>query len=235
MLWVNDSKRNGVPTMKKLLRGILDFRQNMLPSKLETFAKLAVGQSPDVLFIACSDSRVAPNWFASTDPGDMFVVRNVGNLVPPFDQTDHPESDHSVSAAIEFAVWNLHVKDIIVCGHSGCGAIHALAGGLRKLPPSGLRNWLSFAEDPIRHQSEDFQAPEDLSQDDWLSQFNVLEQVKNLKSYPKIRQLLDKHQIRLHAWWFDIAHGSVFAYNEREHQYMLIDQKYGEQLLSELD
>lgn len=220
--------------MKKLIRGILDFREHVLPQKLEMFAKLAQGQSPDVLFITCSDSRVAPNWFASTDPGEMFVVRNIGNLVPPFDQTDHPESDHSVAAAIEFAVGNLHVSDIVICGHSGCGAIHALAGGLNKLPKSGLRNWLTFAEEPLRLRSESFEAEEGLSNEDWLSQYNVLQQIENLKSYPKIRELLEKRQLRLHAWWFDIGHGSVLAFRPKLNRYVVLDKKSGEEILAEI-
>jgi len=220
--------------MKKLLRGILDFRKNLLPARLEQFHKLAAGQSPDVLFITCSDSRVAPNWFASTDPGDLFVVRNVGNLVPPHDPQDHPESDHSVEAAIEFAVENLKVSDIVVCGHSGCGAIHALAGGLRKLPPSGLRNWLSFAEEPIRHRSDNFIGSEDLSNEDYLSQFNAFQQIENLKSYPKIKDRWDRGELRLHAWWFDIGHGSVYAYRPKLKKFALIDEKTGEEILGEI-
>jgi carbonic anhydrase len=220
--------------MKKLLRGILDFRKNLLPMRLEQFEKLAVGQAPDVLFITCSDSRVAPNWFASTDPGDLFVVRNVGNLVPPFEPINHPESDHSVAAAIEFAIEQLKVKDIVVCGHSGCGAIHALANGLRKLPPSGLRNWLSFAEEPMRHRSDSFTGSEDLSNEDYLSQFNVTQQIENLKSYPKIKELWDKKEMRLHAWWFDIAHGSVYVFRPKLKKFALIDEKTGEELLAEM-
>lgn len=221
--------------MKKLIRGILDFQKNVLPLKLEMFEKLANGQSPDVLFITCSDSRVAPNWFASTDPGEMFVVRNIGNLVPPFDQTDHPESDHSVAAAIEFAMNNLQVSDIIICGHSGCGAIHALAGGLKKLPPSGLRNWLSFAEEPIRHHCEHFEAPKELSTENWLSQFNVLEQVENLKSYPVIRERLETKKLRLHGWWFDIGRGCLLAYRPKLNRYVVIDETTGAELLAELE
>jgi carbonic anhydrase len=219
--------------MKKLIRGILDFRKNLLPERAEMFEKLAKGQDPDVLFITCSDSRVAPNWFASTDPGDLFVVRNIGNLVPPFDQHDHPESDHSVAAAIDFATLNLNVTSIVICGHSGCGAIHALAQGLQKMPKSGLRNWLSFAEEPIRHRSNDVLIDDTLSNEDYLSQYNVLMQVENLKSYPVIRDRLEKNKIRLLAWWFDIGHGSVYAYRPELKKYILIDDKYAEEMLAQ--
>src|SRR5271167_657987 len=101
--------------MKKLVKGILDFRKNVRPGYQKTFAKLALGQSPDTLFFACSDSRVAPNVFASTDPGDLFVIRNVGNIIPACGG-DHGRStaDESEAAAIEFAITNLGVTDVII-------------------------------------------------------------------------------------------------------------------------
>ena len=112
--------------MQKLVSGIVEFRRSTQESYREAFGKLAVGQFPDALFIACSDSRVVPNTFASTDPGDLFVVRNVGNLIPPCDVQGHSSADESEAAAIEFAIQNLSVKNIIVCGHSECGAMGAL-------------------------------------------------------------------------------------------------------------
>src|SRR3954464_15796837 len=111
--------------MKKLIRGIIEFRKTKLQIYREKFAVLATGQSPDTLFIACSDSRVVPNLFASTDPGDLFVVRNIGNLVSP--RSD--EHGHSTAAAIEYAINNLGVKNVVICGHSECGAMQALMNG----------------------------------------------------------------------------------------------------------
>src|SRR5947207_12600155 len=120
--------------MKKLVRGILDFRNHLQPSQRENFARLALGQAPDTLFVTCSDSRVAPDVFASTDPGDLFVIRNVGNLVAPCGG-DHGLSiaDESEAAAIEFAVSNLGITEIIVCGHSECAAMQALTRGREKV------------------------------------------------------------------------------------------------------
>jgi len=107
--------------VKKLIQGIIQFHETRRQGYEETFSKLALGQKPDALFIACSDSRVAVNVFASTDPGDLFVLRNVGNLVPPFGQP----GGTGTAAAVDFAVDHLKVKDIIICGHSDCGAMHA--------------------------------------------------------------------------------------------------------------
>src|ERR1700678_2088928 len=100
--------------MKKLIQGIVDFRKNLTQENRALFAKLALGQKPDALFIACSDSRVVPNLFASTNPGDVFVLRNLGNLIPPASSS---LQDNSASAVIEFSVYALKVSDIIVCGH----------------------------------------------------------------------------------------------------------------------
>src|SRR3954467_13818539 len=109
--------------MKKLIQGIIDFRKGLTEESRALFAKLALGQKPDSLFIACSDSRVVPNLFASTNPGDRFVVRNIGNLIPPKSLS---LEDNSALAALEFSVLELNVTDIIVCGHSECGAIKML-------------------------------------------------------------------------------------------------------------
>ena len=126
--------------MKKLLNGIVDFRKNVRPAVKDTFALLALGQRPDALFIACSDSRVVPNLFASTEPGDMFVIRNVGNLIPPYNAA-HPASG-SEAAAIEFGLTNLPISDVIVCGHSECGAIGALSQGPQRANAPAFSCWL---------------------------------------------------------------------------------------------
>src|SRR5438067_7318172 len=112
--------------MKKLIRGIVEFRKNVRSGYRETFAHLALGQAPDALLIACSDSRVVPNLFASANPGDLFVIRNVGNFVPPAGGDGGSWNDGSEAAGIEFALSKLPVTDIIVCGHSECGAMQAL-------------------------------------------------------------------------------------------------------------
>jgi carbonic anhydrase len=104
--------------MKKLIRGIVDFRKNVRPRVKDVFARLALGQRPDTLFVACSDSRVVPNLFASSDPGDLFVLRNVGNLIPRYSDADPLPGADSEAAAIGFALHALPITDVIVCGHS---------------------------------------------------------------------------------------------------------------------
>ena len=208
--------------MQKLIRGILDFRRNVLPQRRDIFARLAVGQAPDVLFVTCSDSRVAPNWFASTDPGDLFVVRNVGNLVPPT-QPDQTLHDHSVASAIEFALSSLGVQHIVICGHSGCGAMHAVCHGLEKVQAPTLRRWLSFAQAPLASGTP-LKTPATMSAEDRLSQANVLRQLEHLRTYPIVQERVSQGTLRLHGWWFNIGLGSVYAYDALANEFRLIDE-----------
>ena len=136
--------------MKKLLDGIAEFQRTTRPSYREKFAKLALGQSPDCLFFACSDSRVVPNLFASTEPGDLFVVRNVGNLVPPCGSHGLSTTDRSEGAAVEFALQVLGVRDIVVCGHSDCGAMRGLLSGATPEKAPNLREWLDVAQSSVQ-------------------------------------------------------------------------------------
>ena len=210
------------PTMRKLVKGIVEFRQNVLPSYREKFARLALGQSPDTLFIACSDSRVVPNLFASTDPGDLFVVRNVGNLIPVCGQDGHSSADESEAAAIEFALMNLKVTDIVVCGHSECGAMHALVQGRDKLKAPNLRDWLRHGDASLAKLPSDTAQPNRVNQ---LSQLNALQQLEHLRSYPVVSESISKGLLKLHAWWFELSTANVYAYEESEGKFVLIDEK----------
>jgi len=201
--------------MKKLIEGIKLFRQKATPRQLQQFSILALEQKPDALFIACSDSRVAPNLFASTDPGDLFVVRNVGNIVP------QEAGSTSELAAIEFAVLTLKVKDIIVCGHSECGAMHALLNEDNKSNLPHLYTWLAEAHD----SKEQFKKtaitfPADLSLVNRLSQVNTLQQIEHLKKYSCVQEHLKTESLALHAWWFDIATAQVYAYQEEKRAFV---------------
>lgn len=211
--------------MKKLIDGIVEFRRTAQPEYRERFAKLALGQRPDSLFIACSDSRVVPNLFASTEPGDLFVVRNVGNLVPP------PGTSESAGAAayLDFSVGRLSVRDIIVCGHSECGAMQAISEGVGTVPEPGLRSWLAHGEPALSRlegASRDHNA---------LSRVNVLQQLAHLRLYPAVAAALERGKLSLHAWWFDIATANVYAYDAEAGGFVLIDEAEAPRLLERLD
>ena len=216
--------------MKKLVKGIVEFRKNLRPAYQEVFAKLALGQKPDALFISCSDSRVAHDVFASTDPGDLFVVRNVGNMIPRSGDDGHSASDESEAAAIEFALENLDVVNVIVCGHSQCGAMQALANGRDKVTLPHLRSWLRHGEESLARLSA-----ADSHDPNLLSKQNVLQQLDNLRSYPIIRQRLAEGRIKLHGWWFELTTSSVYVFDEEYQDFVLIDEKEAQRILKKIE
>lgn len=171
-----------------------------MSSKAELFAGLATGQSPHTLFIACADSRVDPSLLTQTDPGELFVVRNAGNIVPELD-ADGSSAD-GTTASIEYAVAVLGVPHIVVCGHSGCGAMAGLADSdsLASLP--SVARW-------VEHSG----ANPDGVDVDTLIQNNVIAQLETLGTYPSVRDARERNAIALHGWVYDIASGTVAAYD----------------------
>lgn len=218
--------------MQKLLRGIVEFRETQLPAYRERFAHLATGQKPDSLFIACSDSRVVPNLFASTDPGQLFVMRNVGNLMPEASGSGHSIADESEAAAIEFSLGALGVGDIVVCGHSNCGAMKAALTG--EIPPGmpNLTAWLRHAAPAVQRLAEKGPFDPALPRADQLSQWNVLVQLENIRTYPMVADRLAKGLLRLTALWFDVATGVVHAFDEETGKYKEICGVFAEALIA---
>ena len=220
--------------MIKLIKGIIDFRKTTQESYREAFGRLATGQAPDSLFIACSDSRVVPNTFASTNPGDLFVIRNVGNLIPPSDFDGHSSSDESEAAAIEFAILNLNVKDIIVCGHSECGAMRALLANRQRIETPNLKNWLRHADMALKQLQAGAVLDPLLEPHNQLSQLNVLLQMKHIASYPPITEKLKSGQLAIHGWWFDLVKADVYAYEKDINKFVLIDETAAERIIARL-
>jgi carbonic anhydrase len=221
--------------VKKLIRGLLDFQTRTLPSYREHFQRLAQVQTPDCLFITCADSRVVPNLLASTDPGDLFTVRNVGNLVPPVNDAGRSVTDLSEAAAIEFSLGNLPVVDVVVCGHSNCGAMKAVLAGGKTPGAPNLEKWLEAGAPALATlQAGGTKVGEGLAEHDRLSQLNVLQQLEHIRTYPIVQQKLAAGTLRLHGWWFDIGKAQVHAYRPELGRFVAIDEREGEALLSEL-
>jgi carbonic anhydrase len=208
--------------MKKLRAGISEFRRLRRPEYAATFARLALGQAPDALFVACSDSRVVPNLFASTEPGDLFVVRNIGNIVAPCDEHGATMSDESEGAALEFSVLSLGVSDVIVCGHSECAAMRALVDGRERLDLPHMRSWLRHAEPALERYRETGSAS-GLAPHNQVGQVNVLLQLEHLRTYPFIRRAEKEGRLALHAWWFDIAEADVYEWRGDAGKFVLVD------------
>ncbi|MEU1103552.1 carbonic anhydrase [Streptomyces tibetensis] len=167
------------------------------------FRKLAEGQYPEALFITCSDSRVIPALITGARPGEIFELRNAGNIVPPYGRP----GACGEAATIEYALEVLGVQDIVVCGHSHCGAMGALKSGddLSALP--GVDAWLRIARPELTSVLET--APDDPSLPE-VSQGNVVNQLTALRSYPVVRQRLDSGRLRLHGWYYEVDTGFVY-------------------------
>lgn len=223
--------------MQKLIQGILDFKKNLSEEERNRFATLALGQKPDALFVACSDSRVAPNVFVSTNPGDLFVVRNPGNFILPFQPHHHEHQGHFIDsgvAALLFALQYLTIKDIIICGHSECGAIKLLSEESTSCThaethhnSSPLRTYLEQGASKLLNSNDTTFLVEpyyssSLSLENRLSQKNTLLQLEHLKSYPLVRERLEQGTLSIHAWWFDIAKAEVSAFNKDSNTFLPI-------------
>ena len=218
--------------MKNLIQGIVDFRRGLTEERRQLFARLAIEQKPDALFIACSDSRVVPNLFASTNPGDLFVLRNIGNIIPP---ASCKEQGTGAQAAIEFSLFSLNISNIIICGHSECGAMQALTKGIDSLSSSPyVASWLQNGLESVRKVHEGLILNPALKLHNQISQVNVLQQMAHIATYPFVKERLDQKKLQLHGLWFDIAHADVYCYEESINQFVLIDEEEGQRILCRL-
>ncbi|HEY6559428.1 MAG TPA: carbonic anhydrase [Polyangiaceae bacterium] len=205
--------------MQKLISGIHHFQRSVFSSRRELFDRLAGGQSPDALFITCSDSRINPNLITQTDPGDLFILRNAGNIVPPYGQNVGGEA-----ATIEFAVAGLGVRDIIVCGHSSCGAMKGLLNpaGLDEMPC--VASWLRHADSTRAIIRENYAQLEGTPLLSACVQENVLTQIGNLKTHPIVAARLASGRLNLHAWVYKLETGEVFAYDPGAGQFTVLSE-----------
>ena len=186
----------------QLVEGLQRFRREYFPKFREHYQRLVSdGQSPNTLFIGCADSRVVPDLLTSTLPGDLFVVRNVGNVVPPYEVGG---GFHGVSAGIEFATLALEVKDIVVCGHSHCGAVRALFVPPREEAPH-MSKWLELVR-PAMSGTE--LTPEALRQTEMRS---IALQVERLMTFPTVSARVERGDLCLHGWYYVIEEGRVLG------------------------
>lgn len=195
--------------MEHLVAGAHEQRARVLEQEREFFTNLARGQSPSALFISCSDSRIDPNFIFQAPPGDLFALRNAGNIVPPYGASTGGEG-----ASVEFAVAALNVRDIIVCGHSQCGAMKALLdpASTDKLP--SVRSWLKHAEATRRIVAENFTH---LSGESLLTtaiEQHVLIQLENLQTHPAVAACLQRGELTLHAWVYRLETGEILSFDE---------------------
>jgi carbonic anhydrase len=205
--------------MQKLVDGIFAFKECVHKPMREFFEQLAGGQKPRALFITCCDSRVNPDLMTQAEPGDLFMLRNAGNLVPP-----HSAVAGGEAATIEYAVAHLGVPNIIICGHSNCGAMKGLMdpGGLNDLPAVG--SWLHHAEATRRIARE--VTPGLSAAEAWeaVTKANVLVQIDNLRTHPTVAAGLIRGDLFLHAWYYCFAAGDVEFYDPTQSAWVSVSQ-----------
>ncbi|WP_442508603.1 carbonic anhydrase [Novipirellula sp. SH528] len=206
--------------MQKLVDGIHEFQDSYFTSHKLLFERLAQGQQPLALFITCSDSRIDPSLLTQTQPGELFIMRNAGNIVPPYGAVLGGEA-----ATIEFAVSVLKVQDIIVCGHSHCGAMNGLLHpeAVDELP--AVRAWLTHAEATSRIMKENYKhITEEAPRLTATVEENVLVQLENLRTHPSVAAKLARGDLKLHGWVYKFETGQVFAYDAEKGQYLPVEE-----------
>jgi carbonic anhydrase len=203
--------------MTRLIQGVLDFQRRIFGKKRELFEELGKGQKPLALFITCSDSRILPDLLAQTGPGELFVLRNAGNIVPP-----HGAGSGAEAATIEYAIVQLHVREVILCGHSRCGAMHGLLqpAALAKLP--SVAGWLEYSRAIL---PEARQADGEDAQLALAIEKNVLLQLEHLKTHPSVQAALEARTLRLHGWVYHFEKGQVDAYDPLTGRFVPLDQQ----------
>ena len=195
--------------MQKLVQGIHNFKRNSFSKDQKLFETLVGGQNPLALFITCSDSRIVPNRLTQTEPGELFIQRTAGNIVPPYGAVLGGEA-----ATIEYAVSALKVKDVIICGHSHCGAMAGLLNldSLKTMP--SVRAYLEHAEATRRIVEENYQHLTEPDKRLTLTvEENVLVQLENLRTHPSVAAALGRDELKLHGWVYKFESGDVFAFD----------------------
>ncbi|MBD0385055.1 MAG: carbonic anhydrase [Nostoc sp. C3-bin3] len=207
--------------MKKLIKGLREFKSSYFPANEELFEQLSHGQKPRVLFITCSDSRIDPNLITQAGLGELFVIRNAGNIIPPFGATNGGEG-----ATIEYAIQALDIQQIIVCGHSHCGAMKGLMklDSLRVEMPL-VHDWLKYTEATRRLVKDNYSDYEGEELLEIIIAENVLTQIENLRTYPVIRSKLHQGKLSIYAWIYQIETGEILSYEAEKHAYVLLQNQ----------
>ncbi|NJR71216.1 MAG: carbonic anhydrase [Synechococcales cyanobacterium CRU_2_2] len=202
--------------MKKLIRGLQEFQEHRFDEYRGLFEQLAHGQKPKVLFITCSDSRIVPNLLTQTEPGELFVVRNAGNIVPPYGAANGGEG-----ATIEYAVHALGINQVVICGHSHCGAMKGLLklNQLRESMPL-VCQWLEHAAGTLRVLQDSYAHLEGEELIETAVAENILTQIDNLKTYPVIHSRLHQGKMKIHGWIYEFETGNVLSYDRSAHAFV---------------
>lgn len=206
--------------MDKLFKGYMKFREEDFESHRQLFEDLGREQKPHTLFIGCSDSRVVPNLITQTHPGELFIIRNIANIVPPYRRT---EEYVSTTSAVEYAVQVLEVDSIVVCGHSNCGgcaAMNMLPEQLDHIPH--VRKWLQVSNE-VKGRVDRLMKGDSPEEREWLTeQINILVQMKNLLTYPYIAEKYRQGILNIYGWHYIIETGEIYNFNDTSELFELV-------------
>lgn len=201
--------------MERLIEGHKRFLAEVFPLKRDQFHLLADAQQPETLFVTCADSRIVPDLILQTQPGDLFLCRNAGNVIP---RAGEPAG--GVSATIEYAVEVLRVRQLVVCGHSDCGVIRALMNPERLAGLSSVQDWLQHVEPAWAYLGEVERNAGELTRHTALTHANVLVQLDNLRTHAFIRRALDEGRLQVRGWYYDILSGRIEQYDEEAGKFL---------------
>jgi len=205
-------------SVDRILKGLSRFQKTVYPKHRDLFQKLALGQRPEALFITCADSRIDPCMLTQTKPGDLFISRVIGNIVPPY-----PDAIGGVSATIEYAVGVLGVADIIVCGHTDCGVMKGVLNPEPLEPLTSVSAWLNYAQPARKAVAKHQKTHGELEFLLALTERNVVEQLGNLRTHPSVAARLEQGDLRLHGWVYDLGEGIVTAYNPEQAAFVRLE------------
>lgn len=211
--------------MPKFAAGVVHFEKSVFPQKRDLFSRLAEAQTPDALFIACSDARVETAMITQTEPGELFICRNAGNIIPPYG-----EQVGGMTASIEYAMEVLKVPHAVVCGHTRCGA---MAGAMHLESVAHLPHvsrWLGFARAAVAAMEATAGDADPDERMRLLLEHNVLLQMQHLRTHPAVAARLARKELVIHGWVYDIATGRVSAYDEAQGSFVGVEERYGEQV-----
>ncbi|TLD96213.1 carbonic anhydrase [Helicobacter jaachi] len=212
--------------MKELFEGAIKFREEDFNEHKKLYESLKKHQEPHTLFITCTDSRVVPNLITNALPGDLFVIRNMGNIVPPYLGRDKGIRGGylSTTSAVEYALSILDIKNVIICGHSDCGACSAIFDDAQKLEKAPyVKKWIELLE-PVRAKVDALK-PNSKAKRTWLmEQVNIEQQLENLMTYPFVEERFDRGELNIYGWYYIIETGEILNYNMIQREFKPINK-----------
>lgn len=206
---------------QKLITGAIKFMKEDFFEHRELFESLADKQEPHTLFIGCVDSRVVPNLITNTEPGELFVVRNIANIVPKYRIS---QDFVSTTAAIEYALYILNIRNVIVCGHTNCGGCAALYEDERKLNKvPNVKKWLNLLDD-IKSEISTMKFSNKIEKFYLTERLNIINSIDNLMTFPYVKDWIEKGEMKIYGWHYDIQKGLLYNYNKSSKHFKLLEK-----------